>query len=85
MAASRLLGAVAACVIRLSFAAGRQKSYWNGCIKVAIVIFHETFSILVLVIFLSKILFKKCFKIVSFCFGAEIRFWSRNFCVKLFV
>ena len=31
MAASRLLGAAAACVILLSFAAGHRKSYWNGC------------------------------------------------------
>ena len=32
MAASRLLGATAACVILLSFAAGHRKLYWNGCI-----------------------------------------------------
>ena len=31
MAASRLLGAAAACVILLSFAAGHRKSHWNGC------------------------------------------------------
>ena len=31
MAASRLLGAGAACVILLSFAAGHRKSYWCGC------------------------------------------------------
>ena len=30
MAASRLLGAAAACVIPLSFAAGHRKSYWSG-------------------------------------------------------
>ena len=48
MAASRLLGAAAACVILLSFAAGHQKSYWNGCIKAALVICHEIFSILAL-------------------------------------
>ena len=36
MAASRLLGAAAACVILVSFAAGHRKSYWIGCIKVAI-------------------------------------------------
>ena len=31
MAASRLLGAAAACVILSSFAAAHRKSYWNGC------------------------------------------------------
>ena len=31
VAASRLLGAAAACVILLSFAAEDRKSYWNGC------------------------------------------------------
>ena len=36
VAASRLLGATAACVILLSFAAEHRKSYWNGCMKVAI-------------------------------------------------
>ena len=35
VAASRLLGAAAACVILLSFAAEDRKSYWNGCIKAA--------------------------------------------------
>ena len=59
MAASRLLGAAAACAILLSFAAGHHKSYWNGCIKAAIVICHEIFSILALVIFLVKFLFRK--------------------------
>ena len=38
VAASRLLGAAAACVILLSFAAGLRKSYWSGCIKAATVI-----------------------------------------------
>ena len=37
VAASRLLGAAAACVI-LSFAAEHRKSYWSGCIQAAIVI-----------------------------------------------
>ena len=32
LAVSRLLHAVAACVI-LSFAAGLRKSYWSGCMK----------------------------------------------------
>ena len=44
MAASRLLGAAAARVILLSFAAGHPESYWSGCIKAAIVICHENFS-----------------------------------------
>ena len=35
MAASRLLRAVAAFVIRLSFAAGSRKSSWSGCMKAA--------------------------------------------------
>ena len=33
MAASRLLRAVAACVMLLFFAAGSRKSYWSGCMK----------------------------------------------------
>ena len=59
VAASRLLGAAAACVILLSFAAEDRKSYWNGCIKAAKVICQQIFSI-----FPFKIPFKKCFKIV---------------------
>ena len=43
MAASRLLGAAAACVILLSFAAGHRTSYWSGCIKAAIVICQQIF------------------------------------------
>ena len=35
VAVSRLLGAAAACVILLSFAAGLRKSYWSGCMKAA--------------------------------------------------
>ena len=38
MAASRLLGAAAACGILLSFAAEDRKSYWSGCMKAATVI-----------------------------------------------
>ena len=38
MAASRLLGAAAACVILVSFAAGHRESYWSGCFKAVIVI-----------------------------------------------
>ena len=60
--ASRLLGAAAACVILLSFAAEDRKSYWNGCVQAAKVICQQIFSILALIIF--KISFKKCFKIV---------------------
>ena len=66
MAASRLLPALAAFVILLSFAAGSRKSYWSGCMKAATVICQQIFSILALVIFLLKIFFKKCFKIVFF-------------------
>ena len=38
MAVSRLLRAVAALVILLSFAAGLFKSYWSGCMKAATLI-----------------------------------------------
>ena len=38
MAASRLLGAAAACAILLSFATGLRKSYWSRCIKGSTVI-----------------------------------------------
>ena len=72
MAASRLLGATAACVILVSFAAGHCKSYWSGCIKAAIVICQQIFSILALVIFLLKIPLEKCFKSCFFCF------WRRD-------
>ena len=50
MAASRLLGGAAACVKLLFFAAGHQKSYWSGCIKVAMMICQPIFSILALMI-----------------------------------
>ena len=43
VAASRLLGAAAACVILLSFAAEDRTSYWNGCIKAAKVICQQIF------------------------------------------
>ena len=49
MVASRLLGAAAAWVILLSFAAEDRKSYWNGCIKAAKVNCPQIFSILALV------------------------------------
>ena len=72
MAASRLLGAAAACVILLSFAAEDRKSYWNGCIKAAKVNCQQIFSILALIIFLLKFLFKSASKSSFCCFGAEI-------------
>ena len=62
MAASRLLGAAAACVILFSFAAGDRKSYWSGCIKAATVICQQLVSILALVIFLLKALSKSALK-----------------------
>ena len=62
MAASRLLRAVAAFVILLSFAAGSRKSYWSGCMKAATVICQQIFSILALVIFLLKIFLKSASK-----------------------
>ena len=58
VAASRLLGAAAACVILLSFAAEDCKSYWGGCIQAAIVICQQIFANLALVIFLLKSLLK---------------------------
>ena len=79
VAASRLLGTAAACVILLSFAAEDRKSYWSGCIKAATVICQQIFSILALIISLLKVLFKSAAK-SSFCrCGVEIRFWSCNF------
>ena len=79
MAASRLLRAVAAFVILLSFAAGSRKSYWSCCMKAATVICQQIFSILALMIFLLKILLKSASKSSFFRSGVEIRFWSYNF------
>ena len=79
MAASRLLGAAAACVILLSFAAGHCKSYWSGCIKAAIMICQQIFSILVLVIFRSNSFSKVLQNRVFFFFGAEIWLWMCSF------
>ena len=62
MAASRLLRAVAAFVILLSFAAALRESYWSGCMKAATVICQQISSILALVIFLLKILLKSASK-----------------------
>ena len=71
MAASRLLRAVAAFGILLSFAAGSRKSYWSGCMKAATVICQQIFSILALVIFLLKILLKSASKSSFFRSGVE--------------
>ena len=57
-----LLGAAAACVILLSFAAEDRKSYWRGCIQAAIVICQQIFALLALLIFLLKILLKSASK-----------------------
>jgi len=54
VAASRLLGAAAACAILLSFAAEQRNSYWNGCIQAAIVICQQIFSTLALAIFQQR-------------------------------
>ena len=43
VAASRFLGATAACVILLCFAAEHRKTHWTGCMKVAMVIFPYFF------------------------------------------
>ena len=80
MAVSRLLGAAAACVILLSFAAEYRKSYWSGCIQAATVICQQIFAILALVIFILKVLLNCVSKPSFFRFGAEIRFWSCNSC-----
>ena len=72
VAASRLLGAAAACVILLSFAAEDCKSYWSGCIQAAIVICQQIFPILALIIFLLKFLLKSASKSSFFRFGVEI-------------
>ena len=74
MAASRLLPALAVCVILLSFAAGLRKSYWSGCMKAATMICQQIFSILALVIFLLKILLKSASKSPFFRSGIKIRF-----------
>ena len=71
VAASMLRGAAGVCVILLSFAAGHRKSYWSGCIKAAILICQQIFSILALVIFLFKLLLKSASKSRS-GFGAAI-------------
>ena len=66
VAASRLLGAAAACIILLSFAAEDRKSYWSGCTQAAIAICQQIFLILALIIFLLKFLLESASK-SSFC------------------
>ena len=84
MAASKLLGAAAACVILLSFAAGHRKSYWGGCIKAAIIVCEQIFPILALEIFLVKFPFKSASKYFFFAlapgsgFGAAISALTMN-------
>ena len=80
VAASRLLGAAAACVILLSFAAGSRKYYWSGCMKAATVVCQQIFPIFALAIFLLQFLSKSVSKSSFFRFGVEIRFWSCNAC-----
>ena len=71
MAASRLLGAAAACVILLSFAGEDCKSYWSGCIQAATVICQKIVAILALVL---KLLLKSASKWSFFRFGVDFRF-----------
>ena len=68
LAASRLLGAAAACVILLSCAAGSRESYWSGCIKAAKVICQQIFAMWAAGAsnFHFKSPSKKCFKIIFF-------------------
>ena len=93
-AASRLLGAAAAHVILVSFAAGHRRSYWSGCIKAAIVMCQQIFNFGA-GDFPCKMPFKKCFKIVFFLlwrrdpssFGAAIPIvicTRKLLCVKTF-
>ena len=65
VAASRLLGATAACVILLSFSAENRKSYWSGCIQAARLMCQD-FLNFGAGKFPFKIPFTKCFKIVFF-------------------
>ena len=72
------MGAPAACVILLCFAAENRKSYWNGCIKAAKVICQQIFSILALIIFLLKFLLKSASKSCFCRFGVEIQFLRKS-------
>ena len=76
MAASRLLGAAAACVILSSFAAEDCK---NRIGVAASRLCQKIVAILVLAIFLLKLLWKSASKSSFFRFGVEIRFWSCSF------
>ena len=67
MAASRLLRAVAAFVILLSFAARSRKSYWSGCMKAATVICQQIFSILALL----ELQFLTPLRVVLLCFATQ--------------
>ena len=68
MAGSRSLVATAACVILLSFAAGRRQPYWSGCIKAAIVISQQILLHLgaggFLFFWFLYVPFQKCFDMV---------------------
>ena len=81
MAASRLLGTTAACVILFSFAAGHRKSYWEwlhqGCDIDLSADFHNfgaTASN-----FPFKNPFEKCFKIQNCLFSL----WRRDLVLEL--
>ena len=79
VAASRLLGAAAACVILLLLQLDIKNRIGVTASRSRSMICQQIASILVLVIFLLKLSFKKCFEVVLFCFGVEILFWSCNF------
>ena len=86
VAPSRLLGAAAACVILLSFAAEDCKSYWSGCIQAAIVICQQIFAILALIFLLKsllKMLQNRLFSAFASRsgFGAAIPVW-KSLCVN---
>ena len=83
MASSRLLRAVAACVIPLSFPAGSRKSYWSGCMKAATVICQQILPILAPVIFFSKTLLKSASKSSFFRSGVEIPVLELQFPTQL--
>ena len=60
MAASRLLRAVAAFVILLSFAAGSRKSSWSGCMKAATMICWQIFLHFGTSVFLLHVGLEQC-------------------------
>ena len=74
VAASRLLGAAAACAILVSFAPGLRKSYWSGCMKAAKWICWQIFSILAPAIFFLKILLKNPSKSSFFALASRSGF-----------